>query len=171
MFGDKRPSWPARRFHEILMRRWRLIAGGGVLTVALVSLCSYAPTMIYWLAIFIFAVAFLPDPYRPTWIHRPDSWQVVIGLLAVLIATAIVMTPEFYALGLLGDSTFFDFLVLAISFQLRGLGERVGRHALSGFARIRRLMGWSLRASSTVLLFTVAGIIAAVHKVAQRIAS
>ena len=125
----------------------------------------------YGLCLFVFALAFLPDQYRPAWIHRLDSWQVVIGLLAVMIATLIVMTPEFYALGLLGDSTFFDFLVLAISFQLRGLAAGVWRHALSGFARIRRLMSWSLHASSTALLFTLTGMITMVQKVAHRISS
>ena len=128
-------------------------------------------TIIYWLALIVFALGFLPDKYRPAWIHRLDSLQVVIGLLAVMIATVIVMTPEFYALGLLGDSTFFDFLVLAISFQLRGLAAGVWRHALSGFARMRRLMTWSLHASSTALLFTLAGMISMVQKVVHRISS
>jgi len=128
-------------------------------------------TSIYWLALLVFALACLPDQYRPAWIHRLDPWQVAIGLVAVMIATAIVMTPEFYALGLLGDSTFFDFLVLAISFQLRGLAAGVWRHALSGFARIRRLMSWSLHASSTALLFTLTGMITMVQKVAHRISS
>ena len=128
-------------------------------------------TIIYWLALFVFALGFLPDKYRPAWIHRLDSLQVVIGLLAVMIATVIVMTPEFYALGLLGDSTFFDFLVLAISFQLRGLAAGGWRHALSGFARMRRLMTWSLHASSTALLFTLAGMISMVQKVVHRISS
>jgi len=125
----------------------------------------------YGLYLFVFALAFLPDQYRPAWIHRLDSWQVVIGLLAVMIATLIVMTPEFYALGLLGDSTFFDFLVLAISFQLRGLAAGVWRRAVSGFARIRKLMSWSLHASSTALLFILAAMIATVQKVVQRISS
>jgi len=125
----------------------------------------------YGLCLFVFALAFLPDQYRPAWIHRLDSWQVVIGLLAVMIATLIVMTPEFYALGLLGDSTFFDFLVLAISFQLRGLAAGVWRRAVSGFARIRKLMSWSLHASSTALLFILAAMIATVQKVVQRISS
>ena len=127
--------------------------------------------LFYGLYLFIFALAFLPDQYRPAWIHRLDSWQVVIGLLAVMIAMAIVMTPEFYALGLLGDSTFFDFLVLAISFQLRGLAAGVWRRAVSGFARIRKLMIWSLHASSTALLFILAAMIATVQKVVQRISS
>ena len=125
----------------------------------------------YGLCLFVFALAFLPDQYRPAWIHRLDSWQVVIGLLAVMIATLIVMTPEFYALGLLGDSTFFDFLVLAISFQLRGLAAGGWRRAVSGFARIRKLMSWSLHASSTALLFILAAMIATVQKVVQRISS
>ena len=65
------------------------------------------PTIIFGLALFVFALTFLPDKYRPAWIHRLTSWQVVVGLAAFVVATVIVMTPEFYALGILGDSGFF----------------------------------------------------------------
>src|SRR5262245_48115031 len=47
------------------------------------------------------------------WWKRPAVW------LAILIAVLILATPEFSALGLLGDSAFFDLLVLLISLQLR----------------------------------------------------
>jgi energy-coupling factor transporter transmembrane protein EcfT len=71
-------------------------------------------TIIFGLALFVFALTFLPDKYRPTWIHRLNSWQVLIGLVAVIAATLIVMTPEFYALGILGDSAFFDLDVTSL---------------------------------------------------------
>jgi len=47
MNAAQRPIWPARRFPKTLIRRWRLIAGVAVITVALVSLCAYAALPIY----------------------------------------------------------------------------------------------------------------------------
>jgi hypothetical protein len=117
------------------------------------------------------ALAFLPDKYRPRWIPRLTSWQVLIGLVAVIIATVIVITPEFYALGILGDSVFFDLLVLAISFQLRGFGSLVWRYVVLGFTPIQRFVNWRIYATSTVLLFIFAGIVSTVQKVVHRISS
>src|ERR1039457_6101827 len=102
-----------------------------------------SPTIIFGLALFVLVLAFLPEKYRPTWIHRLTSWQVIIGLVAFVVATVIVMTPEFYALGILGDSAFFDLLVLAISFQLRGIGSWVWRYVTFGFTPIKRFLSWS----------------------------
>ncbi len=130
-----------------------------------------SPTTIYGLALLVFALAFLPDKYRPTWIHRFNSWQVLIGLLAVIIATLIVMTPEFYALGLLGDSTFFDLLVLAISFQLRGIGALVWRYIDLGFSQIRRFVRFRIFVTRTVMLFILADFVETVQKIVHRISS
>ena len=129
------------------------------------------PTIFYGLALFVFVLALLPDKYRPAWIHRLTPWQALIGLVAVIIATAIVLTPEFLALGILGDSAFFDFLVLAISFQLRGMGSWVWRHAISGLARIWRFVNWRLAAPGTAFLFIFADVAALVQKVVRRISS
>ena len=89
-----------------------------------------SPDIIFGLALFAFALGILPDKYRPGWIHRPTSWQLLIGLVALVVAAVIVITPEFYALGILGDSAFFDILVLAITFQLRGIGSLVWRYVV-----------------------------------------
>jgi hypothetical protein len=130
-----------------------------------------SPIIIYGLALFIFALAFLPDKYRPSWIHRLTSWQVLIGLVAVIIATVIVMTPEFYALGILGDSAFFDLLVLAISFQLRGIGLWVWRYFVLGFTPIKRFVTFRIYATSAAALFIFAEIVSTVQKVAHRLLS
>jgi len=130
-----------------------------------------SPTIIFGLTLFVFALIFLPDKYRPAWIHRLTSWQVLIGLVAVIMATLIVMTPEFYALGILGDSAFFDLLVLAISFQLQGIGLWIWRHVASGFTPIRRFVNWRIYAASAVLLFAFTGMISTIQKVVQRISS
>src|ERR1039458_7690401 len=112
-----------------------------------------SPTIMFGLALFVFALTFLPDKYRPTWIHRLNSWQALIGLVAVIAATLIVMTPEFYALGILGDSAFFDLLVLAISLQLHMIGSRIWRYVVMGFTPIMRFMSWRLYATYAALLF------------------
>src|SRR5271169_405000 len=130
-----------------------------------------SPNIIFGLALFVFAQAFLPDKYRPTWIHRLTSWQMLIGLVAVIMAAVIVMTPEFYALGILGDSAFFDLLVLAISFQLRGIGSWVWRYVVLGFTPIRRFVSWRMYATSAALLFIFTDIVWTVQKVVHRISS
>ena len=130
-----------------------------------------SPTIIFGLALFVFALSILPDKYRPTWIHRLTSWQMLIGLVAVIVASVIVATPEFYALGILGDSAFFDLLVLAISFQLRGIGAWVWRYVVLGFTPIQRFVNWRIYATSTTLLFIFAGIVSTVQKVVHRISS
>jgi hypothetical protein len=128
-----------------------------------------SPTIIFGLALFAFALTVLPDKYRPTWIHRLNSWQVLIGLVAVIAATLIVMTPEFYALGILGDSTFFDLLVLAISLQLQMIGSRIWYYVVLGFTPIKQFVSWRIYATSAALLFIFADIVFTVQKVVHRI--
>jgi len=130
-----------------------------------------SPAIIFGLALFVFALAILPDKYRPIWIHRLNSWQVLIGLVAVILATLMVMTPEFYALGILGDSAFFDLLVLSISFQLRGVGSWVWRFVVTGVTPIMRFVNWRISTTSMALLFIFAGINSAVQKIVHRLSS
>src|SRR5664280_1734897 len=119
-----------------------------------------SPTIIFGLALFVFALTFLPDKYKPTWIHRLNSWQVLIGLVAVIVATLIVVTPEFYALVILGDSAFFDILVLAISLQFSVIGHRILRYIVIGFTPIKRFVSFRIYATSAALLFIFAEIVA-----------
>jgi hypothetical protein len=129
-----------------------------------------SPNIIFGLA-FVLVLAFLLDKYRPSWIHRLTSWQMLIGLVAVIVATVIVTTPEFYALGILGDSAFFDLLVLAISFQLRGIGSLVWRYVVLGFSPIKRFAAFRIYVTSTALLFILAEVVSTVQKVAHRLSS
>jgi hypothetical protein len=48
-------------------------------------------------------------------------WQRPLVLVAVIAALLIVLNPEFLALGLVGDTAFFDLLVLLVSLQLQSL--------------------------------------------------
>ena len=63
----------------------------------------------------------------------PGWWRRPIVLVAVLVAVLIILTPEFFALGLIGDTAFFDLLVLLISLQLQGFGFQA-RSWLAGWA-------------------------------------
>ncbi|MGZ4963765.1 MAG: hypothetical protein ACXWC8_14510, partial [Limisphaerales bacterium] len=55
------------------------------------------------------------------WFHQLTGWQKVFGVLAMVAAVVILLNPEFICLGLLGDTAFFDLLVLGLSLQLHGL--------------------------------------------------
>ncbi|HTB82093.1 MAG TPA: hypothetical protein VK742_00430 [Candidatus Sulfotelmatobacter sp.] len=130
-----------------------------------------SPDILFGLALFAFALGILPDKYRPAWIHRFTTWQLLIGLVALVVAIFIVITPEFYALGILGDSSFFDILVLAITFQLRGIGSMVWRYVVLGLGPVKRFVSWRMYATGTVLLFIFVEIGSTVQKIAHRLTS
>jgi len=46
-------------------------------------------------------------------------WQKLVGIVALLCVIMVAVNPEFWALGLLGDTTFFDVFVLLMSIQLQ----------------------------------------------------
>ena len=129
------------------------------------------PTIIFGLALFAFALTRLPDKYRPAWVHRFDSWQTLIGLVAVVAAIVIMMNPELYALGILGDSAFFDLLVLAIACQLHTISSRIVSHVVAGFYMVKRFMRFRIFVTQTVMLFILADIVGTVQKIVHRISS
>jgi uncharacterized membrane protein YkgB len=54
---------------------------------------------------------------RP-WFQHLQGWQKLCGVIAIVLALLILLNPEFLALGILGDTAFFDLLVLALSVQM-----------------------------------------------------
>jgi hypothetical protein len=68
---------------------------------------------------------------QPRWVEELKGWQVIFGLAALVVAFLMMLNPEFMALGLLGDTAFFDLLVLALGLQFRTV-------ALGAWARV----GW-----------------------------
>jgi len=102
--------------------------------------------IIFGLALIACALTRLPDKYKPAWSHRLKSSQTLIGLVAVIMAILIVMSPEFFALGILGDSAFFDLLVLAIGLQLQTVLSR-------SLARCRRVVCQGLAEDVHSVLF------------------
>ena len=127
--------------------------------------------IIFGLALLAFALTRAPGKYRPAWTRRLDSWQTLIGLVAVVAAILIVMNPEFYALGMLGDSAFFDLLVLAITCQLHMISSRMWSRAVAGVSMIMRFAKWRFYVTCSVLLLAFDDVASAIEKVVHRISS
>ena len=113
----------------------------------------------------------MPDKDKPAWSRRLESRHVLIGLIAFIAATLIVMSPEFYALGLLGDSTFFDLLVLAISLQLQTVLARLWSRAVAGAAPIKQFATLRLCTTYAMVLLLLAGPASLIQKIAHRLSS
>ena len=99
------------------------------------------------------------------------GWQKLFGLIAVLLAVLILLNPDFLALGLLGDTTFFDVLVMGLSLQMLVIVQWAWRYVVLGFTPIQRFVNWRIYAIGMVLLFTLADIVSTVQKVVHRISS
>ena len=126
-------------------------------------------TIIFGLALFAFALTRVPDKYKPTWAQRLSSWQALIGVVAIIAAILIVMNPEFYALGVLGDSAFFDLLVLAIGVQMQVIFSRIGACAVSGAKSAARFIVMGIYADCILLMLIVSGISCMVQGAVHRI--
>ena len=78
---------------------------------------------------------------RTSWFHQLRGSQKLFGVIAAVLALLIVMNPEFLALGLLGDTTFFDMLVLAMSLQLHLYVTRAFRRLVAVLSKTIRWLG------------------------------
>jgi hypothetical protein len=78
---------------------------------------------------------------EPVWSQHRKGGQKVFTLAAVIMAILIVMNPEFLALGILGDTAFFDMLVLALSLQMHMVVVRVFHSCLDVLRRTLRWLG------------------------------
>jgi len=76
------------------------------------------PVIVACLALITVGVVRVLNRVRPAGSPRLKPWQKVAIVLAVIGALLIAMNPELWALGLMGDTAFFDFLVLLLSLQL-----------------------------------------------------
>jgi len=78
------------------------------------------PKFLFVFAVILYAFYRLPDKFKVSASQSLKRWGPVFGLIALVAAFVILLNPELIALGLVGDTAFFDFLVLAISFQMQG---------------------------------------------------
>jgi hypothetical protein len=111
---------------------------------------------------------FKPAHFRPL-----TGWQKLAGAVALIVALLIVLNPEFLALGLLGDTAFFDLLVLAITLQLQGLGTRAWRSVSATFSGI---VHWLFAPRPTFAMFLlifapVGNLVTSIQKLANRFLS
>jgi len=69
-------------------------------------------------------------------------WQKLVGIVALLCVVMVAENPEFWALGLFGDTAFFDVFVLLMSIQLQMTLVWVWGW---GGALFSRALGWTIR--------------------------
>jgi hypothetical protein len=112
------------------------------------------------------------DRNKPAWAQRLKGWHTVFGVIAFILTLLIVLTPEFFALGLLGDAAFFDMLVLALSLQLHSFAARACRVCLNMVARGARWivipspgLSYLLMVSTVAFGSALATIQKAVHRI------
>lgn len=123
------------------------------------------PTILFGLALFALTLIRVPDKHKPARTHRLNSWQTLIGLVAVIAAIVIMLNPEFYALGILGDSAFFDLLVLAITCQLHVVSSRISSGVAAGFCTVKRFVKFRIFKTRTVMPFMFADVVVTVQSV------
>ena len=78
---------------------------------------------------------------EPVWSQHRKGWQKVFTMAAVIMALLILINPEFLALGILGDTAFFDMLVLALSLQMHMFALRLFHGCLDALRRALRWLG------------------------------
>jgi uncharacterized membrane protein YkgB len=111
---------------------------------------------------------------NPAWSQRFKGWQKLFGAIVVVLALLIILNPEFLALGLLGDTAFFDMLVVALSLQMHLFVTRLWHECVSALTRGMR---W-VRIPSPGMLYLLAvsalamgSTVLALRKAAHRIFS
>lgn len=129
------------------------------------------PDTIIVLALVALALTRVWGKPEPVWRQHLNSWRTILGWVAVIAALLIVMNPEFYALGLLSDSTFFDLLVLALGLQLQTVLARVWRHGQAGISAVLGFANFRLCTSYAILLLLFAGPVSIIQKVVHRLSS
>ena len=124
------------------------------------------------LAILAFAFTRVRNKTRPVQPQRLKWWQKLVHVIAVILAILVVLNPEFLALGILGDTAFFDLLVLLLSLQLQTLGAQVWGCVTGMFSGFMRW--WTPRLSylSVISAFAAVGtVVSTLQKVVQRLSS
>jgi hypothetical protein len=125
------------------------------------------------LALAIVAVAFLRRRNTADSTSHSTWWSKLASAVAVVAAILIVMNPEFLALGILGDTAFFDLLVLALSLQLQGIGTQLWQEASAAVCGVVR---WLLAPRPTFAMFLlifapIGSAVTSMQKIAERILS
>ena len=131
------------------------------------------PGILLGLAILAYALGRVPERNNPARRQRLASWQKFVGVVAVIVAVLIAISPEFLAFGLLGDTAFFDLLVLLISLQLHAVGVQARCWIVGALSKAR---WWVLTPRLSYLLVisalaAVGNLISGIGRVVHRITS
>lgn len=129
--------------------------------------------LVILLGLALLACAFFraPERKKPAWANRLIGWQKLLGIVAFIMALLIVMNPEFLALGILGDSTFFDVLVLVLSLQLQDNITRAWRRAYPLLCRVMQIVILRNRYSYGYVLLALAplgNVVSAIRRTLQQ---
>ena len=103
-----------------------------------------------------------------------NGWQKLFGWIAVCLALLILINPDFLALGLLGDTTFFDVLVMALSLQMLVIVQWAWRGLIMKFVRSVRWIGIPSPGLRLLLAFSavaIGGAVSSIQRVLHRILS
>jgi hypothetical protein len=115
-----------------------------------------------------------PDRTRRSRFQHLKGWQKLFGVLAVILTLLIILNPEFLALGLIGDTAFFDILVFALSLQMHGLATRAFHRCVEVLSSRVRWLGIpspGLRYLLAVLTPAIAGALITFQKAVHRLLS
>ena len=110
------------------------------------------------------------DKTKLTRFQHLKGWQKLFGVVAVILT----LNPEFLALGILGDTAFFDMLVLALSLQLHAFAARAFHRCVNVLVIGGRWLGTpspGLRYLLAVWTVAIAGAVTAFHKALHRMLS
>jgi hypothetical protein len=125
-------------------------------------------------ALLAYASARSPDKTRPSRFQHMKGWQKLLGVLAIVMALLIILNPEFLALGFIGDTAFFDVLVVAISLQLQVILVRIWYFVRTVLFRDLRLFFTPSPGTSYLLAVSalaIASVVSAIQKVIHRIST
>src|SRR5262245_52265325 len=89
----------------------------------------------------VFAFNQKSDRTKPTWLQQLQGSQKIFGVIAFVLVVLIMINPELLALGLVGDTFFFDMLVLALSVQMHVMVTGIWRRGVTVAINIVR---WNL---------------------------
>jgi hypothetical protein len=126
------------------------------------------------LAVFACASTRSPDKTKPSRFGHLRGWRKIFGVLAVILTLFIILNPDFIALGLIGDSTFFDMLVLALSVQMSAFVAAAFRGCVAVLSRGVRWLGIpspGLQCMTAVLIPVLICAVTTIQKAVHRILS
>jgi len=126
------------------------------------------------LAILAYASTRSPGKTKSSRFLHLNGWQKIFGILAIILTLLIILSPEFLALGLIGDTAFFDLMVLALSLQMHLFATRSFRSFVDVASKGVRRIGIpspGLRYLLFVLTPVITAAVAAFQKAMHRILS